>query len=430
MNSQDAATVSVAVASLSAELLTLPLNKPLEEWSAPPVLPAPARGVSRHVVRFVCLSGTVLAVKELPDALVRREHRLLSHLAEQSVPVVQSVATVVNRPGLDGDGLLITRYLDFSLPYRLLFGSDIPEAMLDRLLDAMAELLVRLHLVGLFWGDCSLSNTLFRRDAGALAAYLVDAETAELHKPLTDGQRHYDLELATERIAGELMDVAAEAAESGNTASAAAQDPLAIGEQVDKRYGALWAEITREEIVDPHDERSIASRLARINDLGFDVAEMELVPDVGGSRLRLRTAVVEPGHHRRAMAGLTGLDVQENQARRLLNDIHSFRAHLAAKHRADLSPEAAAARWLDEVYRPTLESVPPPLRNKLEEPELFHQILDHRWFLSEDRGRDVGMREATRSFIDTVLPHLPDEQRFAGLTPSGGETPLPHQVRP
>lgn len=45
----------------------------------------------------------------------------------------------------------------------------------DHLLDAISGLLVQLHLAGTFWGDCSLSNTLFRRDAGALQAYLVDA---------------------------------------------------------------------------------------------------------------------------------------------------------------------------------------------------------------------------------------------------------------
>ena len=66
-------------------------------------------------------------------------------------------------------------------------------------MDAQVELMVRLHLAGVFWGDCSLSNTLFRFDAGALAAYLVDAETAEIHKQLSVGQREYDLDIAFRR---------------------------------------------------------------------------------------------------------------------------------------------------------------------------------------------------------------------------------------
>ena len=78
------------------------------------------------------------------------------------------------------------------------------------LLNALAELLARLHLRGFFWGDCSLSNTLFRRDAGALSAYLVDAETGELHEQLSDGQRAYDIEIAQMNVVGELLDVDAE----------------------------------------------------------------------------------------------------------------------------------------------------------------------------------------------------------------------------
>ena len=87
--------------------------------------------------------------------------------------------------------------------------------MRDRLRDALANLLVRLHLSGFFWGDCSLSNALFRRDAHKLAAYLVDVETGELHETLSDGQRTLDLELAEQNIAGELLDLEAELGDLG-----------------------------------------------------------------------------------------------------------------------------------------------------------------------------------------------------------------------
>ena len=98
--------------------------------------------------------------------------------------------------GGDLDAALITRHLDFSLPYRVLFtGAAIPD-LRTHLLNALVELIARLHLRGFFWGDCSLSNALFRRDAGALSAYLVDAETGELHGALSDGQRAYDLDIA------------------------------------------------------------------------------------------------------------------------------------------------------------------------------------------------------------------------------------------
>ena len=105
--------------------------------------------------------------------------------------------------------MLITRHLDYSLPYRTLLsgrGLSIPY-LGDRLLDSLVGLLVRLHLAGFFWGDCSLSNTLFRRDAGALQAYIIDVETSERYASLTAGQRQMDLDIATENVAGGLLDL-------------------------------------------------------------------------------------------------------------------------------------------------------------------------------------------------------------------------------
>ena len=119
----------------------------------------------------------------------------------------------------------------------------------DRLIDAMVELLARLHLAGLFWGDCSLSNTLFSPDAGTMAAYLVDAETAELHPSLSRGQRAYDVEMAAERVGGELMDL-----EFGGLLPDDV-DPVVIAEEIPKRYEALWQELTREEVFTPEEQR-------------------------------------------------------------------------------------------------------------------------------------------------------------------------------
>ena len=97
-----------------------------------------------------------------------------------------------------------------------------------------------MHLAGFVWGDCSLSNTLFRRDAGALAAWMVDAETGELHEDhaLSDGQRAHDLEIAQMNVAGELMDIYA--AEHGDLDDLPF-DPSAIADDLRARYDGLWA---------------------------------------------------------------------------------------------------------------------------------------------------------------------------------------------
>jgi len=392
------------------DFLDLPWELPLEEWRTERLVEV-VRGIGRHVVRFAEYEGRIYALKELPKRLAQREYRLLRHLELESVPVVEVVG--VAERGEELDDVLITRHLEFSLPYRALFGSRGIDDLRASLVGALAELLVRLHLEGFFWGDCSLSNTLFRRDAGALSAYLVDAETAELHPELTRGQREHDLMIAEQNIVGELLDVAAD------TGLPAELDPVEVAQSVRSAYEPLWTELTREEVFAADERFRIDERLRRLNGLGFDVEEIELARVGDGYRLRLDPHVVEPGHHRRRLLMLTGLHAQENQARRMLNDLASFRAHLEGTHGRQLPESVVAYRWLSEVFEPTVAAVPEELRGKLEAAEVFHQVLDHRWYLSEAGGRDVGMEEATQSYVAHVLRHVPDERR---LLPAPGGT--------
>src|SRR5690606_3125600 len=160
----------------------LPGEEPLAEWDTERLV-TPVRGIHRHVVRFVAYGPQLYALKELPGRLAEREYRLLRGLAERSVPVVEAVGVATGRTTREGeplDDVLITEHLRYSLPYRALFSRRSLSDLWEPLLDALAQLLVRAHLAGFFWGDCSLSNTLFRRDAGALAAYIVDVETGEM----------------------------------------------------------------------------------------------------------------------------------------------------------------------------------------------------------------------------------------------------------
>ena len=404
------------------DFLDLPWQEPLEEWTSPRIVEV-ARGISRHVVRFVDYDGALYALKELPTRLAEREYRLLRELAAASVPVVEVVGVVSERgsPGTaaralgndDPDDLgavLITRHLEFSLPYRTLFTVRGVSDLHNRLLDALVELLVRLHLAGFFWGDCSLSNALFRRDAGSLAAYLVDAETGELHPSLSDGQRAYDLAIAEENVAGELLDVIAALEEEGDAGASGIEDPLAVAAELRPRYERLWSELTREEVFGPDERYRIDERLRQLNELGFDVEEIELLTVDGGYRLRLPTRVVEAGHHRRRLMMLTGLDVGENQARRLLNDIARFRAELSQAEGRSLPEAVVGYRWRAEVFEPAVAAIPSELHAKREPAELFHELLNHRWYRSEAAGHDIGMADAVASFIEQVLPDIPDER--------------------
>ena len=390
-------------ASEMTGLLTLPWDQPLADWQDERLVEIRQRGISRHVVRFVADDGKLFALKSISESLARREYRILRALADESIPAVQVDGIVIDcGPDADADAILVTRFLDYASTYRAVFSSPRGGPATERLLDALVELLVRLHLTGFFWGDCSLSNALFRADAGSFEAYLVDAETSERHPSLTDGQRDFDLEIAVERVCGELMDL-----QAGELLPAEV-DPVEVSEELRQRYERLWLELTREEIIPPDEQRHrIAKRLRRLNELGYDADEVELIPAPEGTRLRIRTRVAESGQHSRDLFRKTGITADDNQARRLLNDIASFRGYLEQKKGQPVSEIVAAHRWLEEVYDPVVSAIPDRLRGRLAPPEIFHEILEHRWYMSEAAGRDVGTTAAARSYFETVLPEAP-----------------------
>ncbi|MGN6302182.1 MAG: DUF4032 domain-containing protein, partial [Angustibacter sp.] len=389
-------------------LLDLPWHLPLADWPESQLAALP-RGISRHVVRFARLSGRVIAVTEIGEDLARREYGLLRLLRRLDVPAVEPVGVITGRMDAEGNPLdpaLVTRHLQFSLPYRALFSQTLRPDTATRLVDALAVLLVRLHLTGFFWGDVSLSNTLFRRDAGSFAAYLVDAETGELRETLSDGQREHDLEIARVNIAGELMDL-----QAGGALEEEA-DPVAVSERIIHRYRSLWGELTAPESFEQGERWRVDARIRRLNELGFDVGELAIVTDIEGGTVQIQPKGVDAGHHSRRLLRLTGLDVGENQARRLLNDLDSYRA---ATDRQGDSEELVAHDWLSHVFEPVVRAVPQQLGSKLEPAEVFHEVLEHRWYLSERRGRDVPLREVVDDYVRTVLPKKPDEAAILGV---------------
>ena len=398
-------SVRITSALVDPALLDLPWAVPLEEWPADHLVALP-QGISRHIVRFVKLNDVVYALKETRERIAEKEYDLLRALERIDFPAVEAVAIVTDRQDPQGEPLetvLITRHLQFSLPYRALFSHVLRPETLNRLLDALAALIVRMHLTGFSWGDCSLSNTLFRRDAGAFAAYLVDAETGNLYPKLSEGQRSEDIEILRLNIFGESLDL--QAAELLHESI----DPEAVVDDIVARYERLWHEVTYEQEVPVNGARhDIERRIRRLNELGFDVAEVAMSTVDGGYRVRPK--VVDAGYHTRRLLRLTGLDAEENQARQLLNDLDTYRAE------SDLTDEQQAAhRWLTEVFEPVVRAVPANMRHKLEPQEIFTQIIQHKWLLSEQAGRDVGMAPAVQSYLSDVLVNKPDEQAVLGV---------------
>jgi hypothetical protein len=396
-------------------VLGLPWEEPLEHWSDPRLVPPREEGLHRHVVRFVEGGGRLWAIKELPPPLAVREYEVLSRLAELGIPCVPVYGIVVERPhGLGA--VLITGFLDYSSTYRALFTGPRGPHSRDRLVDALAQLLARLHLAGVYWGDCSLSNTLFRLDAGQIAAYFLDAETAELHAALSNGQRETDLGLAAENVLGELLDLQAGGLLGEDV------DPWAVVAALEEGYLLLWEELTAEwRFPAAEAQDRLRERLRRLNDLGFDIDEVELL-DAGEGQMRLRvtTKVSEPGHHRRLLYRRTGLLTEENQARRLLNDLASYRAWLESQEGREIPEVVGTNRWLSEIYDPVVAAIPAELRDKLAPAEVFHEVLEHRWYLSRAAQRGVSTPDATAAYLAEILPAVPDDLTSGA---GGGEPP-------
>lgn len=387
--------VALEILPGNPDFLDLPWHLPMARWRevSTRIVEVP-RGVSRHEVLFLQYDRTLYAAKELPPDVGEREYDALRWLEQHELPAVHAAGHArVRREGEEAS-LLFTRFLEYSIPFRTLFENAGLEQYRSRLLDAIAGLLVRLHLAGFFWGDCSLSNTLFKRDAGQLQAYLVDAETAEMHEELSQGQRQHDLELLQENVAGDLLDVAAMLGERR-------EETLdRTPEEIRSRYEKLWSEIGRVDTLAPSESWRIHERIRSLNALGFTVGEVKLEATGDGSRLRMRAIVTDRDYDRDLLQDLTGLNAEDHQARLMVQEIQELRATLARSENRSVPLQVAAYRWLTERYQPTVRRV----ADHGEPAELYCELLENKWYLSERAGHDVGMEVALEDYLKRFAP--------------------------
>ena len=388
-----------------AAISGLPWNQPLEQWPEDPAL-AEKRGISRHVVRLIRVTdepdSEIYAVKETVSEFANREYAALRELRRLQAPSVDPIAVVEGRKDINGEELpcvLATRFLPYSLPYRVVLSGALSPHDILNMANALALLLVRLHLLGFWWGDCSLSNTLFRRDADGFAAYLVDAETGEFQKTLSDGQREHDLDIAHFNVAAELEDLAL----SGVLYPG--MDPVRASDTVMKRYRRLWAALRDPQSLDPTDRRAVERAMRQLHDLGFAVEEVSIAIDGENKVLKFQPKLVAAGYHTNRLRELMGLETEELQAKRILASFDRYRAR---ESNLSTNVNEVAFKWLTEIFNPIVNSVPAEHLGRVEPAQLFHEVLEHRWYLSEAAGHDVGLDLACKTYISEVLPYRRD----------------------
>lgn len=377
------------------DFLDLPWATPLEGWDIDELVELP-KGISRHTVRFVAFDQGIYAIKQLPTKPARRDYEILRTLEPLAVPSVNAVGLVEGRtddPTEEQSAALITRYVDFSFSYRELLQGPGFGTRRTQMLDAFANLLVELHLAGCFWGDCSLSNVLYRYDGPALETIMVDGETAVIHAKLSQGQREEDLAIMELNVAGGMADIAAA---SGRDIDAA---DLSLGEDITRRYQRLWNELTTAISIGPDERHQIDEQIQRLNDLGFTVDELEVQPE--DHRLTIRAKVVGRTYHHDRLRELTGIDALENQARQILSDVYYYQARQQGPRPSGKS--VAAVRWRVAEFEPMIER----LRRTdgvLDPLQAFCDVLHHRYLASQRAGTDIGTEQAYSSWVAEGRP--------------------------
>jgi len=262
------------------------------------------------------------------------------------------------------------------------------------MLDAVAGLLVELHLAGCFWGDCSLSNLLYRYDAEAIEAIMIDAETSRLHDQLSDGQRTEDLEIMKLNLAGEMADIAAMIGEEIDRAD------FTLGDDVETRYRSLWDELTEELVITRDESYLIRARIARLNDQGFSVNDVFLDPSGEGNLVTMKVEVGGRTFHSERLRQQTGIEASENQARVVLSDLNYF---LAKHGSASASGKSVGTfKWLTTSFEPMVSKIA-ELRPG-DPVQGYCDLLNHRFILAQRRSQDVENDEALADWVASGMP--------------------------
>jgi hypothetical protein len=232
---------------------------------------------------------------------------------------------------------------------------------------------------------------LYRRDANTLQAYLVDAETAEFMKPLSPAIRYQDLEIMQEIVSGELIDL-----HDTDVGKFPIHNTVGL---IKQKYQRLWNEVNQEGTIGINENYRIQERVRALNALGYSVGNISFVPSASGDRIHFRVIVTDRNFHRNQLFNLTGLQAEEMQARQMMNEILEVQATLSRSNNRNTPTSVAVYFWLENYYNPTITQLQPLLHSPMDAPELYCQVLEHKWFLSERAHQDVGHQAAVSDYI-------------------------------
>ncbi|HEY0752384.1 MAG TPA: DUF4032 domain-containing protein [Ktedonobacteraceae bacterium] len=381
----------------------LPWSAPLEEWVALGVeLLHIRRGESRHPVVFVERDGVRYAIKETSPHMAEREVRNLREIGQRGIPTLVPAGTVVvslpplrlhaSMPGglstyLSGDrGYLITRLALRVVPHAFLYRLPLNRRTKQRLLSAIAVLMIELHEHGIYWGDPSLANILLRIDGKRILAIMADAETAEYFPgPVNDHLRVQDQASFEESLAWQAEDL--------RQARDLPEDKQPL-DDADFRYFMQryrWLRRAHARFSEqPPAFKTLDQAqefLQTINRWGFSFLGMT-------ERTLQELTTVRPGWYQQRVHELLHITIPRPYARHFYNMILGHQALASAKEGRALSIEEAAQQWYTLYHLPAILLLRQVLTSDQNPLKAYFQVMLHKWNMSKRAGYEVPLDEA------------------------------------
>ena len=403
-------------------LMKLPWHIPLEEWPDQGVIPLTIRrGESRHPVIFVELEGTRYAIKETTPHMAEREVKNLREIEHRGIPVLSAVGSItVTMPPLlleergpgghpqytSGDrGYTVTRLTPRVIPHSLLFRLPFAKRTKQRLLGAVAVLLVELHEHGVYWDDPSLANVLIRIDGRHIMAIMADAETADIFtEPVSEGLREQDIALFGESLIWQAEDL--------RQARNLPEEETVVDDKDFRYFVRRYHWLHRE-----HIQLSTSPSFSTLYQVNRFVESLNqwgysLLGTTG--HLLQKVVTVSPGWYSHRIHELLGIHVPRIYARRFYNMILGHQAIMSKHEGHDVTLEEAAQHWYTNYHLPTILLLRKHLTSKQDPMQAYFSIMHHKWQLSRKAGYEIPLEEAA---VDWAMQDA-EKEKFGAVDPA------------
>lgn len=410
-------------------LRRLPWGAPLDEWREHGIQPLTVRrGESRHPVLFVELDHQRYALKETSPRAARHEVAVFEELVRRGCRTLEPVGFVAVRGEAiavgelggrtvyeSGDvGYCVTRLAERVLPQSVLYRYPFTDANKRLLWSAVAELLLDLHEGGVYWGDPSLANVLMDLGDQRLTAVMADGETAELVSgPLNEGMRQQDIDSFAESLAWQAEDI--------RVARGLPEDQRLVTDGDIAYFVGRYAGLRAERMRARHSNGGntltqaldraldLQQQMRQLNALGYGILQFVRQGTRAAAHAEWRAATLRPGWYVRRLRELLGVVVPTPYARRLYQHLLVHKWLLSEQADRDVGIEAAAQSWLTEYHQPMLAFIASylPHANVGTIYSTYVAILDHTWEMSRRERRAVPLEEGAVDFVLAQAPPSP-----------------------